>query len=482
MKGKTKIILTNVETGEKEIHEHENLVTSAIDKLINITLAMNYAPNTKLLPFATNALGGLMLFDGELYEDKDNIHFPTEAHLVGYADQAVNTDDKFRGSYNEIESGKTQSGFVSVWDFGTGQANGSIHALARTHAVAGACPVYYYLDGGNSTSEGSLVSDQGWTPIRYDGEYVYMLKGDSSTHTMRLARTKIPMLKMGSGDYNDVERSYELLASWGTHVCSFEYYRDARQEDTYQQHVYADNVQMYEDGHDGYIYAMFYKAYTNYGCANGFDERNIVYFRIRYDDESYQKSNTIFNSGPELLYGYTEQHMYYAGRVWGHVCRGVLYRVKDDRKSIYIIPLNNAASYLRVQVLPAAGQDYIAGLQYCSPHGGGVWFDVYHYTDTGYLYRCGILYPDGEFVIIEKPYQSPVTSPPHYNSSFYGNLPCVSDELVAFTRYGSGFIYRGWTPNYLGTINNLPSPIVKTAAQTMKVVYTLTDVDEEEET
>ena len=34
---------------------------------------------------------------------------------------------------------------------------------------------------------------------------------------------------------------------------------------------------------------------------------------------------------------------------------------------------------------------------------------------------------------------------------------------------------------YLGTINNLASPIVKTASQTMKITYTLTDVEEEEE-
>ena len=66
MKGKTKIILTNVETGEQEIHEDNNLVTSAIDKIINIEMAMNHAPNDRILPIATNALGGLMLFDDEL--------------------------------------------------------------------------------------------------------------------------------------------------------------------------------------------------------------------------------------------------------------------------------------------------------------------------------------------------------------------------------------------------------------------------------
>ena len=34
---------------------------------------------------------------------------------------------------------------------------------------------------------------------------------------------------------------------------------------------------------------------------------------------------------------------------------------------------------------------------------------------------------------------------------------------------------------YLGTINNLGTTITKTAAQTMKIIYTLIDVTEEDE-
>lgn len=37
--------------------------------------------------------------------------------------------------------------------------------------------------------------------------------------------------------------------------------------------------------------------------------------------------------------------------------------------------------------------------------------------------------------------------------------------------------FRNWAPNYLGTINNLEQVVTKTAAQTMKIVYTLTDID-----
>ena len=48
IKGHTKIILTNVETGEEEVHEDDNLVTNAIDKIINIEMSMNHAPDNNL--------------------------------------------------------------------------------------------------------------------------------------------------------------------------------------------------------------------------------------------------------------------------------------------------------------------------------------------------------------------------------------------------------------------------------------------------
>jgi len=59
-----------------------------------------------------------------------------------------------------------------------------------------------------------------------------------------------------------------------------------------------------------------------------------------------------------------------------------------------------------------------------------------------------------------------------------------ADDLIMFTAtawHTSSYnhnIGRDWVTNYLGTINNLSSAVTKTAAQTMKIVYTLTDVDE----
>ena len=440
-------------------------------------MAMNLAPNDQnLLPIATQALGGIMLFDGPLTEDPDNIHFPTEAHLVGYASVDVNTSDKYRGSWNSVESGKTLTGYTSVWDFGTAQANGTIKALARTNRWGGQNPLYYYrCNTYGTTLNGAPTTDADWCPIRYDGEYVYMIKANSSTHVMRLARVKIPMLRFGAADYSDVGRTYEVVAAWSTELTSYTYYDYADHHGTaHEQYVYADNVQFYEDGHDGYIYCIGYSPNRSYH-SYGYD---ITYFTIHYGDGSFDKSETVrLSTGLSYWDDQQINNFWFAGRYCGHVNNGILYRMRGNRRIIDIIPLNNVAAYRSVRIIADGNPDFIEDLNYCSPHNGGVWMEVYHYTTSSYNRRNGILYPDGVFVLPEVSIQG--TNNNHntdYKYYYYGRT--CDDDLTSWGWYSSDRLTRLWEANYLGTINNLASPITKTAAQTMKVVYTLTDVDE----
>lgn len=469
LKGHTKIILTDVKTGKQEVHEDDNLVTNALDKIINIEVMMNRAMNTDVLPFATNALGGLMLFDDELTEDANNIHFPIEAHLVGYGNEEVNTDDKYRGSYNAQESGLIENGYVSVWDFGTNQANGTIKAVSRTHRWGGQNPLRFMKSSiFRVTSSGVPQTDNAWEPIRYDGEYLYMLKGNSTTHLMRLARVKIPMLKFGVADYSDVVRNYEVIASWSTEVFTYTYrYRGQPYEET----VYADDPQMYEDGQDGFIYCTFYKPYdrdTDYPY-------DINYFTIKYSDSSFDKSDTVkLNSGTGYYADAGAYNVHYPRRYFGHVNHGILYRFNNARKIIFAIPLDNVASYRAVRILPDDSPDYLANMMRIAPHNGGIYYTVYHYTQTSYYYQNGILYPDGVFVTVEVEGTS--------DQYYWDCMRTMDDDLTVFSSYGYSeyqTVRYDMVTNYLGTINNLASPIEKTAAQTMKIIYTLTDTDDE---
>lgn len=465
-KGHTRIELKNVETGEIEVHEDDNIVTQAIDRIINMELSCGHGPNDYCLPVATNALGGIMLFDGQLEENVANIHFPVDVHLVGYANQSVNTSDSHRGSYNSVESGKTDAGFISVWDFGTSQANGTIKAVARTSNYGGANPLRYMFGPRfDQRNIGVPQTDTWWYPIRYDGEYLYALKGNSSTHMMRLAKIKLPTQAMGAADYSGVSYTYEVIATWDTEIHYWHYVDQYSRE--YDYYVYADNPAWYKDGGDGYLYAFV-------GDGIGESGTTLNYFTIKYSDESYEKSDhTTIDIGVTTLYesATTGSCKYFSRSQW-HIKNRVLYFISSSRKIMYIINMDNIASKKAITV--SNNDDYILHINFICPYAGGVYFVMYHYTTSSYEYRNGILYPDGTFIILDIAGVSDESE--NWDKRVYGN----ELELLTCPRYsGDAYSVRiGWIANYLGTINNLATAITKTSAQTMKIIYTLTDVDE----
>ena len=66
----------------------------------------------------------------------------------------------------------------------------------------------------------------------------------------------------------------------------------------------------------------------------------------------------------------------------------------------------------------------------------------------------------------------------------WSSLRTCDDDLLSWRYYQTNpftKVYRNWVANYLGTINNLEQVVTKTAAQTMKIVYTLTDINDASE-
>lgn len=468
MKGHTKIILTNVETGEQEIHEDDNIITDAVNHLINIMIGTGFNLNSYVLPIATKALGGLMLFDDTLTEDPANIHFPAEAHLVGYAARDLNSSDAMRGSLNSGETYReeTEAGYshTSVWDFGTNQANGTIKSLARTSAFAGACPFYYHSgqDRNYEMNYGAPASDQDWRPVRYDGKYLYLLKGNSSTHIMRLARVKFPLNSFGTCDYSGMGKTLEVIASWDTLVTSYRY-DSGRQT----QYVYCDDPSLYRDGRDGYIYTVaFYKPTRSNAESYPY---NITYFRVNYGDGTYTKSATVQTNGGGNCYAPSNTYsMSYSGRF----TNGYLYRTSSDRKRLFHIPIDAPSEAADIRVIDASSQDYIAGTHFITVNDICI-LEVYHYIASGYNYRMGCVYPDGHVIVMEQS----VGGTNYRADDIHFNYPMQGDNLVQMALYGDKRMNVSWRCDYLGTINNLSEPIVKTAAQTMKIIYTLSDVE-----
>lgn len=129
IKGHVAIELHNHKTGLRDRIEGDNMVTNALNYVIPIVMGGNTSAEN-LMPLCKKALGSLMLFDGTLTEDKNNMFLPAEAHLVAFADRGLDTTHSDRGSLNSAETYQTDTGYQSVWDFSTSQANGTIKSLA----------------------------------------------------------------------------------------------------------------------------------------------------------------------------------------------------------------------------------------------------------------------------------------------------------------------------------------------------------------
>lgn len=172
LKGHTKLELIDVNTGEKEIREYDNMLTNAVPNfLVNNwafgNLTLNEAGNVARMVANNNIpspildkFGGLYLFQNELTENANAYDFPTDNTLIGCAGMNTTSNNECQqiGSYNSIESSidyedKTVS---LVFDFTTSQANGQISAVSLTHSEAGACPI----QGVVSTPNENLVRSQ----------------------------------------------------------------------------------------------------------------------------------------------------------------------------------------------------------------------------------------------------------------------------------------------------------------------------------
>lgn len=157
MKGHTMIELTDVNTGEKEVHQDDNLVTNALSWLLNKScgifcnnpVASAIGPGDALVKACT---GGVFLFKEPLEEDVDTIHVPEGAELVGCGSGIPYTGAlDLAGSYNAIESGFSDDGmsYKHVWDFNTSQANGKISCVCLTTQAGGkVTPGVPYFDEG----------------------------------------------------------------------------------------------------------------------------------------------------------------------------------------------------------------------------------------------------------------------------------------------------------------------------------------------
>lgn len=448
IKGHVQVDLHNHKTGLRDRIEGDNMITNAMNYVIPNLIGAGISAS-EIMPLCQRVLGGIMLFDGKLTEDKNNIFFPSEAHLVASAGRNINTEYADRGSLNYAESYETDTGFQSVWDFSTSQANGTIGSLALTMAEN----QYNYSDPYNITWQSGSIhnalnknnSDRfDLYPLCYDSVrgYLYYYDSTNSKLTTRydsservtyykmtfcVMKQYIPSRVYGLSDSVNLRNVAEKVAEFSI------------------ERKNSINYSYLNPGYDGYAYII---APMN---------ETAEYWRVKTSDYDFELSDmkSINLKGCKLK------------REWGKavIVKGYAFFAAEDLKSIYIVNLANPADIQQaiIQSDATINTDVIA------LNNGGIKFGV-KLSDGRY---CGAFgYPDGNIVLQGRKEKSEFKG--------YASRPTlITDNLMAYGDNGydtSCSSYGKPVINYLGSIFNLPQPIVKTAATSMKITYTLTNV------
>lgn len=466
LKGHVSIELTDVNTKEVQKIEGDNMLTNAISKYCTMLSAKvlksglsassaNF-PYLTPYPIAKQLLGGLLVFSDNLTENANNISLPpTDNEVLAMCDNTLSNEDK-RGSYNTSESQEQTNGFKHVWDFSTNQCNGEINALALTNLSGGV--THFYYDGYINLSNNRIF------PALY-----------------QLAQASSPQpFGMGGGTYKPV---YYDLDTQELFFVGFTT-TSPRKFIIYKTRFLLNSFKLNDD--------LYSDINTNYYDFELVSEHEIVYSyassfgNIHNDTTYYDKSNATItipiylrSSSSELFYiiistldwSISEQTITLPTAQVGGMTAfgfndGCLYYVKTFTAgtpvstTIIKAPISDPSDYVEISATfdtafsgstSSICVNPVVGMGVSIFYGGGTSKYGYVFVDKDTNVADAKVFTEG------------------------GARECLISDLL-FVRDAQMTLHLN--PCYLGTIYNLISPITKTANQTMKIIYTLTDATE----
>lgn len=438
LKGYAKIELTNVHTGEKEVVEKHNIVTNAIQDMLKqygcYSPAVFYenkftnqgGNNIPYMNFnILSCYGGIIAWDGTIEESKDNYKLKPYGVNAG-AHAAVNvqntTVDKLLGSYNSSESkiGETSAKFV--YDFATNQGNGVISCITLVSQWLG------YM--GFNKIDSSLTSQS----ISVSQPYVnnrFLNKIPIISNNKLL---DIPCL------YNNRSNNFS--------VTIVEY--DANLHNSVSLFKLATPTKVSEK--------TFSKSEL---CDYSNPVFTVFYSEPLYYDAKNNTLSVVLNNAQSPITELTIATI-----------NVLTYEVSKRKVTIPAYNSSNIVAFCYKNYLIFRGKD------------SNNW-SIKDLT-TGKISQNALQF---YFNSVSAPWQ--ITSVndyelllwgnySSYDSSYYRYLINLKDATLINLAGSSMYIpvnsdYLPNSPLYFGTINNLSSPVVKTADKTMKITYTITE-------
>ena len=449
LKGNTKIELTNIHTGKKEVIEKHNTFTNALSKLleyytatgINIYYSSSGHP---FLPLSTVGLSGIYLSSENLDEKTTKVEPRT---IVGYAGYKVDTSgSKYMGSLNSNESKKLDNGYQYVWDFGTDRANGTISAVGLTSGVS------------NVVSKSNNFP-YNIVPAVQTGDYIRKLPWVGQCIDCTEFGKKFMFATLTTPTtvkFTQIQITHGIVTLNDTPI-----YKIIKEKTVTIPDL---NITL-----DNYYY-------DSTCCYISFDVANKFYYLITPDKYIRFNANTLnydasfgVKSMPSNL-SKSESSVGYAG-----VINGYMYRYK----------LNNLYSLYRWKVdSPESNSKYLelSSDNYTSLNSVGNSFISYNKLLDPEEKKVYIINNDYSNVSSNPALKYPVASSDNTNIFLGAYSESVgNNNLDSFRGYISAQNNK-YTPlcdtryyPYFATINNLEEPVTKTSDKTMKITYTVTE-------
>ncbi len=502
--GSATIELTNAD-GSKQVVKHDNIVTNAANEMLR-SYKGEQPVITRLssvgMSYVTQLFGGIMLFNKSLNNKPEDYAINT-TKITGYASQdAYNGTDVARGSANLSESGLQEDGsYKLVFDFDTSKANGQIQSLGLCPNIMGQIGASDVIDTSSSyyksfdlsniagytvDNYGRMLNDSGTTDgvdnwsmrlvavigdIAYAVNYYNLYHSNSSSYKgqnvtqnggiLKLYKFKLGAFSVGLGNNAgrahfleciDVQLPSEFISTLhtGTVAYTISYYFDV------------DNKKL----------IVFPCAIKTDVPVNG----TVMYCEIDLMNNMAVTTRAFTNTTAGVLYSYTSgiigfreqypsSHLLYILK--NHIV-AVTYVASVGKSRMYVIDKTDNSKVVEAKIGGVSFEEF----QYKNNYGNGfapifvsdniLVFSVFY--DNNHNYKCYMIdLTTGEVkrTNAKSLYVNSMVS--------FGNIATVfaCDSYLACKTTLNPFI--------LTTKNNLDTPVTKTASQTMKITYTLTE-------
>lgn len=479
IKGHAVIELKDEATGKIWRTEHDNMITNGLKYALTPWLGkFSYAntgtsgefqvmttenkdqrkSNNKSI--MNHLLGGIFLFQNPLAEDVDNVAFPNDNPLTGKASwDAYSGMDTSRGSYDDAESGMQDDGsYKHVWNFNTQQANGQIGALSLTTYMGGVCgdgfTDWNYNTEGNIS--GTNIIDIGNIKVKNGTDSSPLLFSRPQKNEAYTTSTHYQLTYFDSYKEHHLSNTGRLTLKKIkvplTKISPFYDYYNQYMEETLNIQIPAKFME--------YAKKEFCTAYTSDRYVHIFCSKRIkvnetaCILRINKEDLTTETIDITIDTSDSTSYiptdhfcvDITDKYMYFTNG-------NTIWKTNLDTSETEKITIPESRPYIKCM--------------------------------AGYIYVCTTSSPYKTICINENTLETkyyPGMYPLRINNCGYEKItPNIYLGWKYQNSYGGGYEYARVSilSNSLMSINNLPSPVVKTASQSMKITYTIQETDTE---